>query len=122
MARQTRLNYEAGTEVSYSNTGYRLVEAALERKGLSTSAISSAILADRSMLPSMHLTSGTMPSPVSSRAIGTTAQMAALGGRPAYLRIRQLDGSAESLANWLRALLAGEGAFAGVLEKLSRPA
>ncbi|TXI00990.1 MAG: class C beta-lactamase-related serine hydrolase, partial [Rhizobium sp.] len=34
LARQTRLNYEAGTEISYSNTGYRLVEAALERRGL----------------------------------------------------------------------------------------
>lgn len=34
LSRMTRLNFEAGTEVSYSNTGYRLVEAALERKGL----------------------------------------------------------------------------------------
>ncbi|WP_027487621.1 serine hydrolase domain-containing protein [Allorhizobium undicola] len=34
LARQTRLNFEAGTEISYSNTGYRLVEAVLERKGL----------------------------------------------------------------------------------------
>ncbi|OLP46253.1 serine hydrolase domain-containing protein [Rhizobium oryziradicis] len=34
LARMTRLNFEAGTEVSYSNTGYRLVEAALERKGV----------------------------------------------------------------------------------------
>ncbi len=33
VARQTRLNFPAGTEVSYSNTGYRLVEAALARKG-----------------------------------------------------------------------------------------
>jgi CubicO group peptidase (beta-lactamase class C family) len=34
LARQTRLNYEPGTEVSYSNTGYRLVEEALQRKGV----------------------------------------------------------------------------------------
>ncbi|MBB4955891.1 CubicO group peptidase (beta-lactamase class C family) [Agrobacterium vitis] len=34
LSRMTRLNFEAGTEVSYTNTGYRLVEAALGRKGV----------------------------------------------------------------------------------------
>lgn len=34
LSTMNRLNFGAGSEVSYSNTGYRLVEAALERRGL----------------------------------------------------------------------------------------
>lgn len=33
LATFTRLNFEAGTEISYSNTGYRLVETILKRHG-----------------------------------------------------------------------------------------
>ncbi|MDO1584168.1 serine hydrolase domain-containing protein [Rhizobium oryzicola] len=119
VARQTRLNYPAGTEISYSNTGYRLVETVLERKGaffrdfireLAHSADASFDAPDvwndavAGLVPGYWHT-------------GEKWQLSAAG-----LHISasgSLTGSAESLTNWLRALMRGEGRLAGVLEKLS---
>jgi CubicO group peptidase (beta-lactamase class C family) len=119
LARQTRLNYEAGTEVSYSNTGYRLVEAALERKGVYFRDFISKL--------GLQVDAGFDAPDVWNDAVaglvpgywhdGSNWQLSAAG-----LHISasgSLTGSAESLANWLRALLAGEGAFAGLLERMS---
>jgi CubicO group peptidase (beta-lactamase class C family) len=118
LARQTRLNYEPGTEVSYSNTGYRLVEEALQRKGLffrdfirNTGA--------RQMLHSTHLTCGTMPSRVSCRAIGTTEAKWQLSAAGLHISASgSMTGSADQPCQLAaRAARRRPGAFAGVLEK-----
>lgn len=121
LARQTRLNYEAGTEVSYSNTGYRLVEAALERKG----AFFRDFVQERG-----SGTGATFDAPdVWNDAVqglvpgywhdGEKWQLSAAG-----LHISasgSLTGSAESLAHWLIALLNGKGSLSGLLDRLSAP-
>ncbi len=121
LARQTRLNYEAGTEISYSNTGYRLVETALERKGLffrdfirSAGATTDAVLDAPDLWN--DAVAGLVPGYWHD---GEKWQLSAAG-----LHISasgSMTGSATSLANWLRALLAGEGSLAGILDQLAAP-
>jgi len=121
LARQTRLNYEAGTEISYSNTGYRLVEAALERKGVffwdfvREHGAQAGALFDAPDVwndPVLGLVPGYWRD-------GQQWQLSAAG-----LHISasgSMTGSGESLAKWLVALLGGSGPFAGLLEQLSAP-
>lgn len=121
LARQTRLNYEAGTEISYSNTGYRLVEAAFERHGVffrdfvrRLGAQADAVLDAPDVWndPVAGLVPGYWRD-------GERWQLSAAG-----LHISasgSMTGSGESLAKWLMGLLRGEGAFAGVLDQLSAP-
>jgi CubicO group peptidase (beta-lactamase class C family) len=121
LARQTRLNYEAGTEVSYSNTGYRLVETALERKGLffrdfirSVGAKTDAIFDAPDVWN--DAVAGLVPGYWHD---GEKWQLSAAG-----LHISasgSMTGSATSLANWLRSLLCGDAAFTGMLDNLARP-
>ncbi|TNM61210.1 serine hydrolase domain-containing protein [Aliirhizobium smilacinae] len=121
LARQTRLNYQAGTEVSYSNTGYRFVETALERKGLFF----------RDFIRDAGARAGaTLDAPdVWNDAVtglvpgywhdGEKWQLSAAG-----LHISasgSMTGSATSLANWLRLLLSNEAPFSGTLDRLSAP-
>ncbi len=121
LARQTRLNYEAGTEVSYSNTGYRLIETALERKGLFF----------RDFIRKGGAQAGaTLDAPdVWNDAVaglvpgywhdGEKWQLSAAG-----LHISasgSMTGSATSLANWLRLLLSGNAPFSGTLARLAAP-
>ncbi len=121
LARQTRLNYEAGTEVSYSNTGYRLVEMALERKGLFF----------RDFIRKAGAQAGaTLDAPdVWNDAVaglvpgywhdGEKWQLSAAG-----LHISasgSMTGSATSLANWLHLLLSGNAPFSGTLARLASP-
>ncbi|UIK07828.1 serine hydrolase domain-containing protein [Neorhizobium galegae] len=121
LTRQTRLNYDAGTEISYSNTGYRLVETALERKGLffrdfiRTAGIGAGAVLDA---PDgwNDAVAGLVPGYWHD---GKTWQLSAAG-----LHISasgSMTGSATSLANWLRLLLGGEGSFASILDRLSAP-
>ncbi|MNU79724.1 D-aminopeptidase [compost metagenome] len=121
LARQTRLNYEAGTEVSYSNTGYRLVETALERKGLffrdfirdaGTKAGATLDAPDVWNDPVAGLVPGYWHD-------GEKWQLSAAG-----LHISasgSMTGSATSLANWLRLLLSGNAPFSGTLARLAAP-
>ena len=121
LARQTRLNYEAGTEISYSNTGYRLVETALERKGLFF----------RDFIRDAGTKAGaTLDAPdVWNDAVaglvpgywhdGEKWQLSAAG-----LHISasgSMTGSATSLANWLRLLLSDKSPFTGTLGRLAAP-
>ncbi len=122
MARQTRLNFEAGTEVSYSNTGYRLVEIILERKGvflksflenevnslLGTSFDAPHLWAD----PVKDLYPGYWFNGEKWLLSSAGLQISASGS---------LAASACDMSKWLRALMAGEGLFAGVLDTLSAP-
>ncbi|KAB1115022.1 serine hydrolase [Neorhizobium galegae] len=121
LARETRLNYEAGTEISYSNTGYRLVETALERKGLffrdfirKAGADAGAILDAPEVWN--DAVDGLVPGYWHD---GNKWQLSAAG-----LHISasgSMTGSAMSLANWLRLLLRGDAPFAGMLDRLAAP-
>lgn len=114
----TRLNYPAGGEVSYSNTGYRLVEAALARRGL----------------PFADMVAREIAAPL---GIGWTAPEAWFdvvpGLVPGYWRSPTgwqvgvaglhlsasgcLAGSVRSLARWLVTVAADQGPGAGVLAR-----
>lgn len=119
--RQTRLNYEAGTEVSYSNTGYRLVEEALQRKGVFFRDFIRTLGGQVGAVfdaPDVwnDAVAGLVPGYWHD---GKDWQLSSAG-----LHISasgSLTGSAQSLASWLRILLRGEKAFAGLLTHLSSP-
>ncbi len=121
LARQTRLNYEAGTEVSYSNTGYRLVETALERKGLFfrdfiRDAGAKAVATLDAPDVWNDAVAGLVPGYWHD---GEKWQLSAAG-----LHISasgSMTGSATSLANWLRLLLSGNAPFNGTLGRLATP-
>ncbi|MDO9500059.1 serine hydrolase [Falsiroseomonas sp.] len=119
------LDTAPGTEVSYSNTGYRLVEQAMARQG--------AVF-------------GEWVEGVLNAALGTGFRFPAAWDRPlpgladGYWRSAPqegwhagsygmalsasgaLTGSARDLATWLRALLRGEGPAGDVLARLAAPA
>ncbi|MBB4008927.1 serine hydrolase domain-containing protein [Allorhizobium taibaishanense] len=121
LSRQTRLNFAAGTEVSYSNTGYRLVEAALERQGIyfrdyirSAGQEAGAIFDAPDVWN--DVVAGLVPGYWHDDA---KWQLAAAG-----LHISasgSMTGSVRSLALWLQALLKGDGRLAGRLQEMSGP-
>ena len=119
LSRLNRLNYVAGTEVSYSNTGYRLVEAALERRGIffrDFIQTRSAALGVEMDAPNVwnDTVKGLAPGYWHD---GKSWQLASAG-----LHISasgSMTGSAEALATWAKALMLGEGDYAGVLDALS---
>lgn len=119
LSRIERLNFNAGSEVSYSNTGYRLIEAALERKGFRfDDFIQNEIatpLAIALKAPNVwnDPVKGLVPGYCHS---GDDWQLSAAG-----LHISasgSLTGSAQALVTWLQALQGNEGRFAGLLQKL----
>ncbi len=121
LARQTRLNYQAGTEISYSNTGYRLVEAALERKGL---FFRNFIREMGAKADAIFDAPDVWNDAVSGLAPGYWHDGAKWQLSAAGLHISasgSMTGSATSLANWLRALLDNNGSFTGLLDRLSAP-
>ncbi|WP_284778431.1 serine hydrolase domain-containing protein [Agrobacterium sp. lyk4-40-TYG-31] len=120
LSRLTRLNFEAGHEVSYSNTGYRLVEAALERKGRRFDDFVQENIAGPLGIflkapdvwndPVDGLVPGYWRNDHSWQLSAAGLHLSASGS---------LTGSAEALARWLQALLNGEQGFAGTLQALS---
>ncbi|WP_165218994.1 serine hydrolase domain-containing protein [Affinirhizobium pseudoryzae] len=120
LARQTRLNYEAGTEISYSNTGYRLVEAALERKGLFFRDFIRSVGDETIVLDAPDAWNDAVAGLVPGYwHDGEKWQLSAAG-----LHISasgSMTGSATSLANWLRLLLSDTPPFAGTLDRLAAP-
>ncbi|HEV7320359.1 MAG TPA: serine hydrolase domain-containing protein [Ensifer sp.] len=119
ISRLERLNFEAGSEVSYSNTGYRLVEAALERKGCRFDDFIQRRIA--SPLDIVLKAPDVWNDPVKNLVpgywhSGESWQLSAAG-----LHISasgSLTGSAKALAAWLQALLSENDQFAGLLGKL----
>ncbi|OKP52931.1 serine hydrolase [Serratia marcescens] len=117
-----RLNYEAGSEIAYSNTGYRLLEAALRSKGY-----------DFDQLVQRHIA---QPLQVQMRAPESWFDVVP-GLVPGYWRAPQgwqhasaglhlsasgsLTGSLNALTRWLQTLLADQGPGQGVLAQLSAP-
>ncbi len=116
----TRLNYPAGNEITYTNTGYRLVEAALKAKGY-----------DFDALVQQHLA---RPLDVQLQAPESWFDVVP-GLVPGYWRAAKgwqqtsaglhlsasgsLTGSANGLTRWLQCLLADSGPGKGVLTQLS---
>ncbi|SDR52382.1 CubicO group peptidase, beta-lactamase class C family [Rhizobiales bacterium GAS113] len=113
------LNFPPGSEISYSNTGYRLVQAALEAKGIDYAAsLHRAFFAPLGLgivfpedqtEPVPGLATGYWRSRTGWRSGRYGSYLSASGG---------LAGSALDLASWAQALLADRGAAAGLLAKL----
>ncbi len=120
LAGMTRLNFDAGTEISYSNTGYRLVETALERKGLRfNDFVEQDIAAPLGVFmnapdvwtdPVMGLVPGYWNNSEKWQLSAAGLHISAAGS---------LSGSGVALAEWARALVNGSHGFDGLLSKLS---
>lgn len=120
LSRLTRLNFEAGSEISYSNTGYRLVEAALERKGLRFADWVQATIAGPFGLA--MTAPDVWNDPVRGLVPGYwhTGEKWQLSAAGLHISASgSLTGSAEDLARWLIALTGRQGVLAGVFERLA---
>ncbi|MBZ6076975.1 serine hydrolase domain-containing protein [Microvirga puerhi] len=116
------LNYPAGHEISYSNTGYRLVEAILKSKGLLFDEllqehISRPLGIDMRAPelwfdPVKNLVPGYWKSEHGWQ-LGTAGLHLSASG--------SITGSARHLAIWLQTLLGNRGPGLGILERLSAP-
>ncbi len=116
------LNYAPGTEVSYTNSGYRMIQAALEAKGIDYGAA----LREQFFRPlglTMHLPEDEVE-PVAGLATGY------IRGPHGWRRGRYglhysasggVTGTARDLATWCQALMLGRGPAAGLLEVLGAP-
>lgn len=119
------LDFEPGTEMSYSNTGYRLVEQALARRGVIFGDWVEGPLNDA--LGTGFRFPGGWDRPLDRLADGYWREGS---GRPwrtggygmALSASGALTGSAEDLATWLRALLRGDAPVGDVLPRLGMPA
>ncbi|HEI8865300.1 serine hydrolase [Serratia sp. AKBS12] len=115
-----RLNFPAGSEISYSNTGYRLVEAALNAQGHTFDRLVQQHIAEPlkvqlrapeswfDIVP--ELVPGYWPTPHGWQLASNGLHLSASGS---------LTGSANALTRWLQSLLADRGPGAGVLAQLS---
>ncbi len=120
LASLNRLNFEVGSEISYSNTGYRLVEAALERKGFrfndfvkSDIALPLDIFMEAPDVwndPVAGLVPGYWKSDEKWQLSSAGLHISASGS---------LTGSGMALTKWAQALVNGDGVFKGLLDKLS---
>lgn len=125
-AMMERLNFDAGTQVSYSNTGYRLVEIALERLGLRFDDYLQneivPLLGVKLKAPDVWndpvdgLVPGYWPK---FDHDGKKWQLSSAG---LYISAAgSLTGSGTALATWAHALMCGKGQLSGVIEKISEP-
>ncbi|MBB5703842.1 CubicO group peptidase (beta-lactamase class C family) [Ochrobactrum daejeonense] len=120
LASLSRLNFEAGSEISYSNTGYRLVEAALERKGLRFNDFVKSDIAG--LLDIFMEAPDVWNDPVAGLVPGYWKSGDKWQLSSAGLHISasgSLTGSGMALTKWAQALVNGEGVFEGILDKLS---
>lgn len=119
LSRLTRLNFETGREVSYSNTGYRLVEAALERKGRRFDDFVQENIAGP--LGIFLRAPDVWNDPVDGLVPGYWRNDRGWQLSAAGLHLSasgSLAGSAEALVRWLQALLNGEAGFSDTLPRL----
>lgn len=116
------VNFPAGHEISYSNTGYRLVEAALKDKGLLFDDLVQEHISNplgiRIRAPELWFD----PVPGLVPGYWKSEQGWQLGTAGLHLSASgSLTGSARHLAVWLQAVLGDRGPGAGVLRRLSAP-
>ncbi|MCU5774189.1 beta-lactamase family protein [Erwiniaceae bacterium BAC15a-03b] len=116
------LSYPCGSEVSYSNTGYRLVEEALKAKGVLFNDLLQQHICQpldiRLTAPEswFDIVPGLVPGYWRQ---GSQWQLASAG---LHLSASgSVTGSINHLSRWLQALLADQGPGAGVLARLSAP-
>jgi len=120
--RLTALNFAPGEEVSYTNTGYLLVEAALETKGTSFADALATQLTGPLGLTMHYPTDYGVVTPGLAHGYWKSAD----GWRRGVYGVRfsasgGIAGSGRTLAEWLRVMLRGEGPMQGVLDWLSVP-
>lgn len=121
-AGMARLNYAPGTEVHYSNGGYRLVEEAMRAHGLLFDDFLRTEMREAHGLPMRAAEMWTDPVRGLSDGYWHDGQGWRLGLQGMHLSAAgSLTGSARALAEWGRALLRDEGSFAGRLAALTAP-
>lgn len=124
VARLPALNYPQGTEVSYTNTGYRLLQHLMEaRLGPVGEAWREGWFRPLGMAATHFPEDWTDPVPGLAQGYWRDGEEHWHAGRygPHFSASGGLAGPAGDLAAWLAALLAGSGPLAGVLEALSAP-
>lgn len=111
-----RLNFNAGSEISYSNTGYRLVEAAFERKGLFFKDFVKSDISNSIDVPNVWadpvkgLAPGYWKSGDKWQESAAGLQLSASGS---------LAGSGMALTKWAQTLLEDQGSLNEMLSRLS---
>ena len=119
-AGMARANYPAGTEVHYSNGGYRLVEEAMRRHGLLFDDFVASEIREGLGLKMRALEMWTDPVEGLVPGYWHDGQGWRVGLQGMHLSAAgSLTGSANALAGWGAALLRGEGGFAGRLSGLT---
>lgn len=122
MVQEGDLNYAPGSEVSYTNTGYRLVEEALKVKGVQFNDLLQQYVCEpldiQLTAPEswFDIVPGLVPGYWHN---GVQWQLSSAG---LHLSASgSVTGSINHLARWLQSLLAGSGPGAGVLQRLTAP-
>ncbi|MDU5781450.1 MAG: serine hydrolase domain-containing protein [Pantoea sp.] len=122
LAAESELNYPPGSEISYTNTGYRLVEEALKAKGVRFDALLQQYICqplDISLTAPetwFDVVPGLAPGYWFD---GSRWQLASAG---LHLSASgSVAGSLRHLTRWLQALLSDGGPGTGVLRRLSAP-
>lgn len=116
------LNAEPGSEMAYSNTGWRLAQAILERRtGKSAAQLVEELMAPAA-LPIRFVSDETEVVP----GLATGYWHDGKGWRRGLYGFNfsasgGMAGSAAGLARWAAALLAGRGSHAGLLDRLAAP-
>lgn len=122
LAADGSLNFAAGSEISYSNTGYRLVETVLKQQGILFedllqrhigTPLDIAFHAPETWFDIVpNLVPGYWKSNDSWKTASAGLHLSASGS---------LTGSLRSLSRWLQSLLADKGPGEGVLQHLAQP-
>lgn len=122
LAQEGDLNYAPGSEISYTNTGYRLVEEALKAKGVRFNDLLQQYVCEpleiNLVAPEtwFDIVPGLVPGYWQN---GTQWQLASAG---LHLSASgSVTGSIHHLTRWLQSLLADSGPGAGVLQRLTAP-
>lgn len=121
-AQMSRPSYAPGTEVHYSNGGYRLVEEAMRAHGLDFDTFLAEQLRDGFGLSLRASEYWTDPVPGLAPGYFRAEDGWKAGFQGMHLSAAgSLSGSVRDLARWGQILLTGEGRFEGVLPALSEP-
>lgn len=117
-----RTNYAPGTEVHYSNGGYRLVEEAMRTRGLLFDDYLRRVVREGLGLAMHAAEMWTDPVPGLCTGYWFDGAGWQTGLQGMHLSAAgSLTGSGRSLAEWGRALLRGKDSLAGILARLSAP-
>lgn len=123
LAAMQDLNFSPGDEFSYSNAGYRLVEAAIEAQGIALEAGIREHLFEplgvHAVMPRDQ--ADVVPRLAAGYWLGPNGWRHGISGMP-YCGADGLTASAEQFVVWLKALLAGRGPARGLMDRLAASA